>query len=60
MSSMYTALHQDKVRNLAVIAPVIEGQKDFTVIGNLAKNMDVDKMLQVMGNLQSEQLYAFT
>ena len=58
MSSMYTALHQDKVRNLAVIAPVIEGQKDFTVIGNLAKNMDVDKMLQVMGNLQSEQLYA--
>ena len=58
MSSMYTALHQDKVRNLAVIAPVIDGQKDFTVIGNLAKNMDVDKMLQVMGNLQSEQLYA--
>jgi polyhydroxyalkanoate synthase len=58
MSSMYTALHQDKVRNLAVIAPVIDGQKDFTVIGNVAKNMDVDKMLQVIGNLQSEQLYA--
>ena len=59
MSTMYTALHQDKVRNLAVIAPVIDGQKDFTVIGNLAKNMDVGKMLQVIGNLQSEQLYAF-
>jgi polyhydroxyalkanoate synthase subunit PhaC len=58
MSTMYTALHQDKVSNLAVIAPVIDGQKDFTVIGNLAKNMDVDKMLQVIGNLQSEQLYA--
>ncbi len=58
MSTMYTALHQDKVRNIAVIAPVIDGQKDFTVIGNLAKNMDVDKMLQVIGNLQSEQLYA--
>ncbi|HZA48617.1 MAG TPA: class III poly(R)-hydroxyalkanoic acid synthase subunit PhaC [Nitrososphaera sp.] len=58
MSTMYTALHQDKVRNLAVIAPVIDGQKDFTVIANLAKNMDVDKMLQVIGNLQSEQLYA--
>jgi polyhydroxyalkanoate synthase subunit PhaC len=58
MSTMYTALHQDKVKNLAVIAPVIDGQKDFTVIGNLAKNMDVDKMLQVVGNLQSEQLYA--
>ena len=59
MSTMYTALHQDKVRNLAVIAPVIDGQKDFTVIGSLAKNMDVEKMLQVIGNLQSEQLYAF-
>ena len=58
MSAMYTALHQDKVRNLAVIAPVIDGQKDFTVIGNVAKNMDVDKMLYVIGNLQSEQLYA--
>src|ERR671917_1067588 len=59
MSTMYTALHQDKVKNLAVIAPVIDGHKDFTVIGNLAKNMDVEKMLQVIGNLQSEQLYAF-
>jgi polyhydroxyalkanoate synthase len=59
MSTMYTALHQDKVRNLAVIAPVIDGQKDSTVIANLAKNMDVDRMLQIIGNLQSEQLYAF-
>jgi len=59
MSTMYTALHQDKVRNLAVIAPVIDGEKDSTVIANLAKNMDVSKMLQSIGNLQSEQLYAF-
>jgi len=59
MSTMYTAMHQEKVRNLAVIAPVIDGQRDFTVMGNLAKNMDVDKMLQIIGNLQPEQLYAF-
>ena len=58
MSTMYTALHQDRVRNLAVIAPVIDGQKDSTIIANLAKNMDVDKMLQIIGNLPSEQLYA--
>ncbi|MDQ3971175.1 MAG: class III poly(R)-hydroxyalkanoic acid synthase subunit PhaC [Thermoproteota archaeon] len=58
MSTMYTALHQNKVRNLAVIAPVIDGHSDLTVIANLAKNMDVDKMLQVVGNMQSEQLYA--
>ena len=58
MSTMYTALHQDRVRNLAVIAPVIDGEKDSTIIANLAKNMDVDKMLQIIGNLPSEQLYA--
>ena len=58
MSTMYTTLHEEKVRNLAVIAPVIDTEKDSTVIGNLAKNMDVDKMLKVIGNLQSEQMYA--
>jgi polyhydroxyalkanoate synthase subunit PhaC len=58
MSTMYTALHQEKVRNLAVIAPVIDTEKDSTVIANLAKNMDVGKMLQVSGNLPSEQMYA--
>jgi polyhydroxyalkanoate synthase subunit PhaC len=58
MSTMYTALHQEKVKNLAVIAPVIDTEKDSTVIANLAKNMDVGKMLQVIGNLQSEQMYA--
>jgi len=58
MSTMYTVLHQDKVRNLAVIAPVVDTEKDTTVIGNLAKNMDVEKMVNVIGNLPSEQLYA--
>ncbi len=58
MSTMYTTLHQEKVRNLAVIAPVVDTEKDTTVIGNLAKNMDVDKMVSVIGNLPSEQLYA--
>jgi polyhydroxyalkanoate synthase len=58
MSTMYTALHQEKVRNLAVIAPVIDTERDSTVIANVAKNMDVEKMLHVNGNLQSEQMYA--
>jgi len=58
MSTMYTTLHQEKVRNLAVIAPVVDTEKDTTVIGNLAKNMDVDKMVKVIGNLPVEQLYA--
>lgn len=58
MSAMYTTLHQEKVRNLAVIAPVVDTEKDTTVIGNLAKNMDVDKMVKIIGNLPVEQLYA--
>jgi len=59
MSTMYTVLHPEKVKNLAVIAPVIDTEKDSTVIANLAKNMNVDKMLQVVGNLPSDQMYAF-
>ena len=58
MSIMYTALHQEKVRNLAVLAPVIDGERDSTVIGNMAKNMDVEKMRDTVGNLPPEQLYA--
>jgi polyhydroxyalkanoate synthase subunit PhaC len=58
MSTMYTVLHQEKVRNLAVIAPVIDTERDSTVIANVAKNMDVGKMVHVTGNLQSEQMYA--
>jgi len=58
MSIMYTALHQEKVRNLAVIAPVIDTEKDSTVIGNMAKHMDVAKMVDTIGNLPPEQLFA--
>ena len=58
MSTMYTTLHQEKVRNLAVIAPVVDTEKDTTVIGNLAKNTDVNKMVNIIGNLPAEQLYA--
>jgi polyhydroxyalkanoate synthase len=58
MSIMYTTLHQEKVRNLAVLAPVVDTERDSTVIGNMAKNMDVAKMRDVIGNLPPEQLYA--
>jgi polyhydroxyalkanoate synthase len=58
MSTMYTTLHQEKVRNLAVLAPVIDAERDSTVIGNMAKNMDVVKMRDTVGNLPPEQLFA--
>src|SRR5919198_4076272 len=58
MSVIYTSLHQEKVRNLATIAPVIDAEKDTTVLSNFSKHMDIDKMVHSIGNLPSEQLYA--
>src|SRR5206468_555881 len=51
MSTMYTTLHQEKVRNLAVIAPVVDTEKDTTVIGNLAKNLFVKNELKLGSEL---------
>ena len=58
MSVIYTTLHQEKIRNLATIAPVIDGEKDTTVLSNFSKHIDIDKMVHSVGNLPSEQLYA--
>jgi len=58
MAVIYTTLHQEKVRNLATIAPVIDTKKDTTVIGNLSRYMNIDKMFEAIGNLPAEQLYA--
>ena len=58
MSVMYTALHQEKIRNLATIAPIIDAEKDTTVLGNLSRHLDANKMFDSIGNLPHEQLYA--
>jgi polyhydroxyalkanoate synthase len=57
MSVMYTATHQEKVRNLVTIAPIIDANQDSTVLANFAKNIDVDKLVDTLGNFTSEQLY---
>jgi polyhydroxyalkanoate synthase len=57
MSVMYTALHQDKIKNLVTIAPVLDTRKDTTVIANLARYMDIDKLVNSIGNLPSQKLY---
>ena len=38
-------------------APVIDGKRDTTVVGNLAKHMDVDKMVETIGNMPPEFMY---
>jgi polyhydroxyalkanoate synthase subunit PhaC len=58
MSVLYASLYQEKVRNLATIAPVIDASKDTTVIGNFCKHIDIDKIYNSVGNLPPEQLYA--
>jgi polyhydroxyalkanoate synthase len=58
MSVIYASLYQEKVRNLATIAPVIDTAKDTTVMGNFCKHINIDKMFNSVGNLPPEQLYA--
>jgi polyhydroxyalkanoate synthase subunit PhaC len=57
MSAMYTALHQEKIKNLVTIAPVIDTSKDTTVIANISRQMDIDKLVAAIGNLPPEKLY---
>ena len=57
MSAMYTSLHQEKIKNLVTIAPVIDTSKDTTVIANISKQMDIDKLVSYLGYLPPEKLY---
>jgi polyhydroxyalkanoate synthase subunit PhaC len=58
MSVMYTALHQDKIRNLVAIAPIIDAENDTTVLSNLSRHLDANNTFDSIGNLPYEQLYA--
>jgi polyhydroxyalkanoate synthase len=57
MSAMYTSFHQEKIKNLVTIAPVIDTSKDTTVIANISRQMDIDKLVSAIGNLPPEKLY---
>jgi polyhydroxyalkanoate synthase len=57
MSAMYTSLHQEKIKNLVTIAPIIDTSKDSTVIANISRQMDIDKLVSTIGNLPPEKLY---
>lgn len=57
ISTVYSALHPQKVRNLVVTAPVIDGWKDTTVVSNMAKHIDVDRMVDTIGNMPPEFMY---
>jgi polyhydroxyalkanoate synthase subunit PhaC len=58
MSLIYTSLYQKNVKNLITVAPVVDTEKDKSVIKNMAQNMDVDKILSHYENFPYELLYS--
>ena len=56
-NSICTHFIQNSVKNYIATAPVIDGWRDTTVISNLAKHMDVDKMVEIIGNMPPEFMY---
>jgi len=57
LATIYSALHPNKIKNLVVTAPVIDGWRDTTVVSNIAKHVDVDKMVDSIGNMPPEFMY---
>lgn len=57
LATIYASLHPNKVRNLVATAPVIDGWKDTTVVSNVTKHIDVDKIVDTIGNMPPEFMY---
>jgi len=57
IATIYASLHPNKVRNLVATAPVIDGWKDTTVVSNVTKHIDVDKIVDTVGNMPPEFMY---
>jgi polyhydroxyalkanoate synthase subunit PhaC len=60
MSTMFTALHQDKVKNLALMAAGIEFPRSAGLLNiwTQPENFDVDKFIDAFGNCPPEFLQA--
>ena len=57
LATAYTSLHPEKIKNFVATAPVIDGWRDTTVVSNLVKHIDVDKMVDEIGNMPPEFMY---
>ena len=57
LATVYSSLHPERVKNLIATAPVIDGWKDTTVVSNVAKFFDVDKLVDTVGNMPPEFIY---
>jgi polyhydroxyalkanoate synthase subunit PhaC len=57
MSLMYSSIYQKNIKNLITIAPIVDSEKDKSVIRNMAHHMDIDKVLSMHENFPYELLY---
>lgn len=57
IATIYASLYPENVKNYVATAPVIDGWKDTTVISNLAKHVDVDRLVETIGNMPPEFMY---
>lgn len=57
MSLMYASLYQKNIKNLITIAPIVDVEKDKSVIRNMAHYMNIDKILSYHENFPYELLY---
>ena len=55
-SLCYTALHPDKVKNLTVMVTPVDFQTPENLLSKWARDLDVDRMVDVMGNVSGELL----
>ena len=57
IATAYAALHPEGIKNYVATAPVIDGWRDTTVVSNLARHMDVDRLVDTVGNMPPEFMY---
>jgi polyhydroxyalkanoate synthase len=57
-SLCYTALHPDKVKNLVTMVTPVDFQTPENLLSKWAQGLDVDRMVEVMGNIPGEMLNA--
>ena len=57
LATAYASIYPEKIKNFVATAPVIDGWRDTTVVSNLVKHIDVDKMVDQIGNMPPEFMY---
>ena len=53
---IYTALHNDSVKNLSLMATPVDFGKDNTILANWSKAIDIDKMMNEFGHMSGQLL----